>query len=280
MNILSSNHLLENIFFQITYAAERKCTPDWHFKGKTVYDRHNLILIYDGEATLRCNETMYKVKKGDLIYFRPGDTRFGTTNAENLMKCFTVDFFYTHFIFQKGKWLQESIPLPFSTIDTIHDSFLYPRLSKLFSDFIHTWLLNDPNRIIRAKSIFREILFLLLSWKTTDNFSYDHIRKIEKSIDFIAKNYNQKITLQDLADNANSSPTYFEFLFKKTIGKSPINYLLFFRLQKAKELILDGHSISSAALHVGFSDVFYFSKYFKKVEGISPSLFLKNRHSL
>jgi len=275
MSDLSPEYLLENMFLQITYAAERKCTPDWKLEGKTIYDRHNLILVYDGEAKLVCNKKSYNVKKGDLVYYRPEDYRLGSTSSQNLMKCFTVDFFYTHPIFSDNQWIQTDNPLPFCTVENISDHFLYSRIAELFSSFIKTWFFSDYNRMIRAKAIFMEILSLLLYWKTTTNFSYDHIRKIETLIHFMSKNYCGKITLKDLADKINISPTYLENIFKKITGKSPINYLIHLRIQKAKELLLDGHTISVVATKVGFSDVFYFSKCFKKCEGFAPSHFLK-----
>ena len=271
----SPEYILENMFPQITYAAERKCTPDWKLKGKTIYDRHNLILVYDGEAQLTCNHQTYTVKKGNLVYYRPGDYRVGYTAPENLMKCFTVDFFYTYPVFCDNKWTLSDAPLPFSTVETISDHFLYSRLFDLFSKFIKTWFFSDYNRIIRVKAIFMEILSLLVYWKTTDNFNYDHIRKIETLISFMSKHYCEKTTLRDLADIVDISPTYLETIFKKLTGKSPINYLINVRIQKAKELLRDGHAISEVASVVGFSDVFYFSKCFKKCEGIAPSHFLK-----
>lgn len=276
----SSDFILQNMFVQITYVAERKCTPDWKLQGKTIYDRHNLILVYDGEAKLTCNDRTYHVTKGNLIYYRPGDFRLGTTPPENLMKCFTVDFFYTHPVLSEYTWSLAGTPLPFSTVETIHDQFLYSRLSALFSTFVKTWFFSDYNRIIRAKAIFMDILSLLLHWKTNDNFNFDHIRKIEKLISFMSDNYCAKITLQELAKQIHISPTYLESIFKSITGKSPINYLISIRIQKAKELLLDGHKISEVASKVGFSDVFYFSKCFKKCEGVSPSHFLNFKNNI
>ena len=67
----------ENIFTQITYVANRECTPNWQFKGSPIYDKHNIIFVYDGEAVLTCNNNEFKVTKGSLVYYRPGDSRKG-----------------------------------------------------------------------------------------------------------------------------------------------------------------------------------------------------------
>ena len=266
--------MLENMFLQITYASERKCTPDWQFKGKSLYDRHNLILVYDGKAELICNKQKYHVKKGDLIYYRPGDYRYGTTPANNLMKCYTVDFFYTHPLLNNAIWSLQDITLPFSTFETITDHFFYSRIIYLFAEFLKIRSGSDYHRIIRAKALFLEILSLLIHWKQSTSFNFHHIRKIEILIKFMSIHYNEKLTLDELADKIHMSPTYMESTFKKITGKAPIQYLLNMRINKAKEFLLDGHSVSDTAQKVGFNDVFYFSKCFKKHEGIAPSKFL------
>jgi hypothetical protein len=94
MNLFGTDHF-ENIFAQITYVANRKCTSNWKFTGSPIYDKHNIILVYEGEATLTCNNNEFKVSKGSLIYYRPGDHRNGYTFQNNLMKCYTIDFLYT-----------------------------------------------------------------------------------------------------------------------------------------------------------------------------------------
>jgi hypothetical protein len=68
--------------------------PLWLFQ-KLEHSQH--------EASLTCNNQQYKVTKGNLVYYRPLDYRIGHTN-NNLMKCFTVDFFYTCPIYKNDKW--------------------------------------------------------------------------------------------------------------------------------------------------------------------------------
>ncbi|WP_421757430.1 helix-turn-helix transcriptional regulator [Clostridium beijerinckii] len=54
-------------------------------------------------------------------------------------------------------------------------------------------------------------------------------------------------------------------------GKSPISYLIDIRIRKSKDLLKDGHTVSDVSYLVGFNDIFYFSKCFKKYVGVSPS---------
>ncbi|WP_026888635.1 helix-turn-helix domain-containing protein [Clostridium beijerinckii] len=261
----------ENIFTQITYVANRECTPNWQFKGSPIYDKHNIIFVYDGEAVLTCNNNEFKVTKGSLVYYRPGDSRKGYTFPDNLMKCYTIDFLYTLPYFNGDSWELRNAELPFSSINKIEDKFLFSHLLDLFSKFTRTWLFEKHNRVIKGRAIFSEILSLLLQKNFENDFNYDNIRKVEKVISYMTDHFTDKLTLNDLSLAINISPSYLENIFKNVTGKSPISYLIDIRIRKSKDLLKDGHTVSEVSSLVGFNDIFYFSKCFKKYVGVSPS---------
>ncbi len=66
-------------------------------------------------------------------------------------------------------------------------------------------------------------------------------------------------------------------IFREVTGKSPIDYLVGIRIRKAKELLTEGFNVTETAERSGFNDIYYFSKCFKKHEGISPTTY-KNRN--
>ncbi|MFE4353692.1 AraC family transcriptional regulator [Peribacillus butanolivorans] len=267
----SDLQIIDNIFPQFTYVAERKCTSSWRLQGKEIYDRHNLILVYDGEATLTCNNQQYNVSKGNLVYYKPLDYRTGQTNPNNLMKCFSVDFLYTCPLYQNDKWDLLDMKLPFTTVEKIDDSFLFSRLLDLFSKFTKTWLSGAREKCTRGRTIFLEMLSLLLQWKCNPNFNYDTIRKTEQIINYLTENYSSQIKLAELANHVGISSSYLGSLFKEVTGKSPISYLIDIRVHKAKDMLLDGYSVAETAFNVGFNDIYYFSKCFKKNAGVNPS---------
>ncbi|WP_160724549.1 AraC family transcriptional regulator [Bacillus sp. USDA818B3_A] len=275
MEQLSELDILENMFVHFTYVANRECTPNWKFKGNEIFDKHNLILVYDGEAEITCNNRKYRISKGDLIYFKPHDFRLGSTFQDKLMKCFTVDFLYTCPVLKNNEWQYLDINLPFASVENIHDDFLFSRLIDLFSNFAKTWLSGNHNKMTRGRAMFMEILTLLFQWKFNDHFNYDKIRKIDHAINYMTEHYSSQIKLQEIADSLGISLSYFGNIFKEITGKPPIAYLIAIRINKAKDLLMDGFSVSDTAQMVGFNDIFYFSKCFKKHEGINPSQFVK-----
>ncbi len=97
---------------------------------------------------------------------------------------------------------------------------------------------------------------------------------IEKALNIIKAEYMSNISVQGIADRIGLERTYFSNLFKMRIGLSPKQFLLKTRMEQAAVFLRDyGYSVSLTALSVGYSDVYTFSKMFKKYFGISPSIF-------
>lgn len=119
------------------------------------------------------------------------------------------------------------------------------------------------------------LLHFLASFKFLDQ--YRQIRKqnesdsILKSIHYIKNNVSHPITLEELAKGANLSNSQFSLLFKRKTGKSPLDYVIQLKLQKACELLDNTNlKIKVIAKHIGYNDPYYFSRIFSKIIGSSP----------
>lgn len=100
---------------------------------------------------------------------------------------------------------------------------------------------------------------------------------IEFLLRHVAEHYFEKISFAELADGANISRSYLSQRFKEEVGVSFSEYLLSYRLNKAKEILSHEKNIpcKEVALRVGYSDYAQFSKMFKKFIGESPSDYKK-----
>jgi len=103
-------------------------------------------------------------------------------------------------------------------------------------------------------------------------------RILDKRIDivknYISNNYYKKLKIQDIADILNLSPVYTGALFKKYTGMSINEYINHIRINQAVSIMSSTNcTISETAYMCGFEDIFYFSRVFKKIKGVSPSVF-------
>ena len=104
--------------------------------------------------------------------------------------------------------------------------------------------------------------------------SYD--RMIDNVISEIQEHYMEDISLTSLSAKYNISMGHLSKMIKENLKVNFSDYIASLRIQRAKELLRDDSlSIQEIAEIVGYNDYFYFTKVFKKVEGISPSKYRK-----
>ena len=97
---------------------------------------------------------------------------------------------------------------------------------------------------------------------------------MESAKSYIRDNYKKDISLDEVSREVDISPYYFSKLFKQETGGNFIEYLTEVRLRNARELLKDsGLSIKEICAESGYSDPNYFSRIFKKYEGVTPSEF-------
>ncbi|SMG36583.1 response regulator transcription factor [Paenibacillus aquistagni] len=97
-------------------------------------------------------------------------------------------------------------------------------------------------------------------------------KEVQDVIQYIESHYQDKITLEMIADHVNFSENYLCRVFKEQVGTSLITYINHVRMDKAAALIMQGSTyMKEVASLVGISDQFYFNRLFKKQFGISPS---------
>lgn len=98
--------------------------------------------------------------------------------------------------------------------------------------------------------------------------------------DYVKRNLSSKLSLNQVADVFNFSPNYLSHLFSKTAKINFVEYVTETKIAAAKEMMVRGEGrIYEISQKLGYESAFYFSKVFKKVEGISPREFIQRMNS-
>ena len=101
---------------------------------------------------------------------------------------------------------------------------------------------------------------------------------IQKTIIYIDADLTADLTLSTMADMNNVSASYLSSLFKKETGETLTEFVNKRRVKLAKNLLKTTNlQIQTIAQHCGILDVHYFSKIFKKYEGLTPKAFRDNK---
>ena len=104
----------------------------------------------------------------------------------------------------------------------------------------------------------------------------------DKAREYILTHITERISLGDVAEYACVSPGYMSKSFKRIMGMSLVDYINTMKIERAKELMGEGQEsrIADIALSLGFHNIYYFSKVFRKVEGIPPTEYMKKLHTM
>lgn len=93
---------------------------------------------------------------------------------------------------------------------------------------------------------------------------------------YVKKNFREKITLAELCFLFGTNKTTLCNSFKKAYGDTVIGYINYLKIKEAKKMLREGkYNLTEISQILGFSSVHYFSRLFKKQQGVSPSDYIK-----
>ena len=111
---------------------------------------------------------------------------------------------------------------------------------------------------------------------TEDVVSDPRIQSFKSMMHFISNNYQNQVTLADIAASGSISKSLCNTLFHQYVGESPINYLMHLRCRKVAELLRSGKiPMTEIASRTGFGGVSYMSETFRKFFEKSPREYRK-----
>lgn len=211
------------------------------------------------------------VKKGMLLYIRPDDPYAIELDANVPSAFLTVHFSYANVTFIDGKWsIKEETPaLPLDSAHELTD--VYP-IEEQFQKLADCWIAKLPGYEFVAKTILQQLIISITQNMNKQPRNFAISLKVEKIIQYMHQNIDRKISVPELSENVHMTPAYMSRAFKEATGYTIIEYFNKLKIEKSKELLIEGNKkIKEIARQLGFVDEFYFSKIFKKIEGVSPS---------
>ena len=137
--------------------------------------------------------------------------------------------------------------------------------------------LRRPAFRTHARTLLTEVLLnLYRSSLAGPAESADGIYRLANIIDFIEKNYAEEISLSLLAGRAGCSPSHFSRLFSHEVGMPVSEFINRARIRKACLLLRQGdRSISDIAYDVGYNNISFFNRYFRKLMNMTPREYRK-----
>lgn len=230
-------------------------------------ESHVLIIVKNGEGHLTIDLQEYRLRQEAMHIALPGQTIGAAAEAGSELDLYVIKFD----VIPDSK-LKEDFQLK-GEIPVYPD----PQMV-ILSEFIYAYSRSEhPLERFRGQSAFQELLYWIMKNIRLQPES-DSRTALDRTKAYIDNHYNENLTIEQLARMAEVSPKYFVDLFKKTYGKSAIDYVTEVRVRHAKRFMVQSDAkLRDIAHQVGYSDEFYFSRKFKKEVGVSPTVYMKNR---
>ncbi len=257
------------------YAVKGKPTEEGIYH---VHDCVEMTYILSGQCRYIIEGQEYMLNPGDLMIANPGiHHQYKVVDPENPPVEFYIGFYDFHF----RNMPPNTILLPGDGYTMHCKAELRQELNQLLYTTVAEYRGSKTGRYFMLKAYLMQLILLIIRENTEepDKPQNGYIFKsnnknyvVKKIISYLNENYNKKISLDQIAHNMYLSPVYISKIFKEETGESPINYLIKIRLERAKEILegSDGGTVKHIAGLVGYDDVYYFSKLFKKYYGVSP----------
>ncbi len=246
------------------------------------HNEWEIIRIIEGSFQIYTDLEAYSLKKGDIFLLRPGTLHRGIP-IDCVYECLVFDLYglFTSIDIAK-KHLRDFYrgnKIPFCHYKHGQIPKIESCVGRLMSSFDEKNEFRELDILMGTAELFKQIL-KERAWQenTSDSFSsHQRIEQIKKVLEYIEENYASPISLETLAKQLNMNPKYFCRIFSSLTHQSPMDYVNFYRIEKAAFLIdTTNLSITTVGLECGFGESSYFTKVFKKYKGVTPKQY-RNR---
>lgn len=229
------------------------------------------ILISYGRAVFWMDHQKKIVKKGDVLLLPPAVNGYSKSIPTVLHEKYTVSFKVSDSLAAKLSILQET--------SCIHRKIKsYELVLKRLNDLITQWQERESYYDTLCQAILLEILVIVNREWDRKADSPETIRQINLMKNYIRSHYRNKITKETLAATIGKSPNYTATLFRRMTGQTISEYVHEVRINQALYLLKESQlTVKEIAEVLGYNDVTYFHKIFKRITGKTPAAFSKER---
>lgn len=246
---------------------------------RIIFD-HELVLVESGSVTLITDESQQPIHSGHCVLIQPFVPHAFDSDAQSVTHV-AVHFDYSMdspaVDARHGRRLPYEVQLPADLAAPAHLPLRVGDFGhRLFGDLLRAWAIDGERSNLAARGVLLQLIVELASASTPqppqDRSSAANRLRIERALAYIEAHLVDPPSVAQLADVAGLSESHFARLFRRHAGASVIDHITRRRVQVARELLGNVDlSIKQIAARCGFEDAYYFSRVFRRVDGLSPS---------
>lgn len=267
--IKNFSNYLENELVKGDYISEIGYYPQaaYHYRERLDgADEAILFFCLEGRGTITLysenNWHTYPIEPGDIFCIPPKTPHTYFSDKEKPWTILWVHF-YSHLL---ENMLEANVPRP-----TMRD----PQKKEMIESALIDLFIMEQKNFTLSNTIF--MTSLLNHLLVTVYYYEDEPKNSKKNymltacIQYMKQQLHENLSLSDLTNHFNISPSYLNAIFKEETNKSPIEFFIKMKMDEACSLLrITTMKINEIAQSLGYSDPYYFSRLFRKTIGISP----------
>lgn len=244
-----------------------------------------ILLVLEGSVNVSIRDEEYLLKENDLILINSNEIHnISKTNEPNTLLTLQIDCQHYDIYFNRfSKRTFDCKSFMFSEDEQERFDFIRHKLAKI------VWELNKRKKghslkigselLLLAEHLLNNFQNEILEEDKIEEINVD-IARISRIVDYIDKNIEKGVTLQDVADNENLNVYYLSHYIKKALGISFQDYVNMIRLEKAI-ILLDrtDKTITQIAFESGFPSTKSLNNLFRKEYNCTPTQFRKENNN-
>ena len=238
-------------------------------KGRVDY---HILYIHSGACHVHVGDAWHAAEVGSIVLFRPGERQEYRFQPEDQ----SISY-YIHFTGRDCETILKRLNL--------WQNFILPmgkskEFEAVFEKMLLEYTMKRPAFEDACASYLLQLLVLISRRHAPmeSGVQKEQAQKIEQVLMKMYDSLEKELSITELAKSCYMSVGHFCHLFKNVVGISPHGYMAYLRIEKAKDLLANtDRSVAEISAATGFSDQNYFSRYFKKRTGYSPSEYRKSK---
>ncbi|XID92626.1 helix-turn-helix domain-containing protein [Paenibacillaceae bacterium WGS1546] len=256
---------------------KQKRYSEWHY-----HEEVEFLLVLQGEIAAYCREDQLVLGAGDVALFGSSDphTTMQTKEGGSSQIVLQIDLrkYWDASTLNSMQHFSEVIR-PLSSLNYIYkeNREVRERTAGLIREIYRE--MNDCRLgyELAVSSGIKNILLLLLRHDSRRMLAYNDNRllgRLQPAVDYVEANLNDKLSVAEISARLNMSYTHFIKTFKKAVGMSFTDFVVYKRIKKAEQQLLTSDvSVAEVAESVGISNLGHFYDMFRRMNGCSPKQF-------
>jgi len=236
------------------------------------HDTYVIEFVEQGVDRFFCKDAVYNAPAKSFVLINPLEVHTGSVSGPSALRYRSLYPSVEMMMDIQEQFQHNGRSIPIFSETVVRDT----ALQKAFNNFWKS--LEDDSTPLR-----RQTLFVIFSVQLIRRYSLaggdlkpagKEKYAIQKIKEYIADNYAEPISLDELSVLSGLSPFYLLRTFRKETGLPPYEFLINIRIERSKQLLLQHMPIVRVAHQIGFSDQSHFTRFFKRLVGVTPGQYL------